>query len=200
MKQTFDFNATRRELLGTGASRRSRRAGQVPGIVYGAGKPPVNILVQHNDLLHRLEHEAFYSHVLTMTLDGKPEKVVLKDMQRHPFKPRVLHVDLLRVDEKEAIEMHVPLHFLHQDTCIGVKQGGGSISHHMTEMAVHCLPKDLPEFIAVDVSALHIGQVLHLGELPLPAGVQAAVLVHGGDPLQPVVSCHAPRGGAATEA
>jgi large subunit ribosomal protein L25 len=172
----------------------------VPGIVYGGGsKSPVNFSVSHNELQRQLEHEAFYSHILTLKLGGETERVVLKDMQRHAFRPRILHIDLLRINENERIEMHVPLHFLNEDTCVGVKQGGGGLSHHITEIVVSCLPKDLPEFIAVDVILLNLGQVIHLNELELPPGVQAASLIHGGDPHQPVVSCHAPRGGVAEE-
>jgi len=185
--QQFEINAEKRVGQGKGASRRLRRAGKAPGIVYGAGKEPQAIQVSNNDMLLHLEHEAFYSHILTLKLDGATEKVVLKDMQRHPFKPLIMHVDLLRVDEAKKLYMRVPLHFLSQDKCAGVKTEGGVISHLMTDLEIACLPKDLPEYIEVDVAEMHVGDTLHVSDLKMPAGVEIA-----GDPEQAVVSCHIP--------
>jgi large subunit ribosomal protein L25 len=186
--QQFEITAEKRADQGKGASRRLRRAGKAPGILYGGGKSPQSIAVSNNEMLLHLAHEAFYSHILTLKLDGAAERVVLKDLQRHPFKPIVLHVDLLRVDEKKKLTMRVPLHFLNESTCVGVKTGGGVISHLMTDIEVSCLPKDLPEYIAVDLGAMDIGDTLHVADLKLPDGVESV-----GDSEQGVVSCHMPK-------
>lgn len=189
----FEINAEPRGLQGKGASRRLRRDGKVPGIVYGAGKPPVAIELSHNILKQQLAHEAFYSHVLTLKLAGASERVVLKDLQRHPFKPVVLHLDLLRVSEEEKLTMRVPVHFLNEESCVGVKRDGGTVSHLVSEIEVQCLPRDLPEFITVDLAAVEAGQTLHLSDIQLPPGLEPMAAVHGEDPA--VVSVNAPRGG-----
>jgi large subunit ribosomal protein L25 len=186
--QQFEITAEKRVDQGKGASRRLRRAGKVPGILYGADKAPQSIQVGNTDMLLRLEHEAFYSHILTLKLDGASERVVMRDLQRHPYKAYLLHIDLLRVDEKQKLTMRIPLHFLNQEICPGVKTNGGVLSHLMSEVQIRCLPKDLPEYIAVDVGAMDIGDTLHLAELKLPPGVEAAE-----DPEHAVVSCHIPR-------
>ena len=134
--ETFEIIAEPREDMGKGASRRLRREGKVPGIVYGAKKDAASIMVNQNEINHHLEDEAFYSHILTLRVGKAKEKVVLKDLQRHPFKPVVLHLDLLRVDENETLTMRVPLHFLNEDKCIGVKEGGGVVSHVMTDLEI----------------------------------------------------------------
>jgi large subunit ribosomal protein L25 len=164
----------------------------VPGIVYGAHKDPVMIAVPHNDLVRHLEHEAFYSHVLDLTLSGSTEKVVLKDLQRHPAKPFVTHVDFQRVSAEEKIRMHVPLHFLNEAGCPGVKTGG-TVTHNITEVEITCLPKDLPEYIGVDMGAVQMGESVHLGQVVMPDGVE---LVRTLDLDAPVVSIHGTRGGA----
>ncbi len=192
MKQ-FEISAENRTTAGKGASRRLRRAGKVPAILYGACKDPVMLQLSHDEMEKHLAQEAFYSHILSVNLNDSTEKVVLKDLQRHPFRPRIMHVDLLRVSEHEKLTMRVPIHFVNADKCVGVKTGGGVISHLMTEVEVECLPKDLPEFIAVDLADIAVGTTLHLSDLSLPAGVVAAGLLHGGDPAQPVVSVHIPR-------
>ncbi len=197
--ESFELTASRRTETGKGANRRLRRAGKVPGIVYGFGKEPVAFTMDHEALLHHLENEAFYSHILVLNIGNSKEKVVLKDLQRHPWRPVVLHLDLLRIDEAKSIVMHVPLHFLNEDRCTGVKNSGGMISHTMTNVEVRCLPKDLPEYIEVDMLEIDIGQTIHLGELSLPEGVENYTLLHGGDPMLPVVSVHMPRTGG-TEA
>lgn len=187
MKQ-FEISAEKRSDQGKGASRRLRRTGKAPGILYGAGKAPQPIQVSNNEMLQHLEQEAFYSHILILKLDGAQEKVVLKDLQRHPYKPIILHMDLLRVDEAKKLYMRVPLHFINENICAGVKTAGGVISHLMTDLEVSCLPKDLPEYIAVDIAEMNLGDTLHVKELKLPGGVEVA-----GDPEQAVVSCHLPK-------
>ncbi len=194
MQNDFNIVAEVRTDVGKGASRRLRHAGKVPGVIYGSGKEPMSLTVVHNELMHHLEHEAFYSHVLTVMLDGKAEKAVLKDLQRHPAKPSVLHVDFLRVGDEDVIHMHVPVHFLNEDACVGVK-AGGLVSHLMTSLDVACKAKDLPEFIALDIAALDVGASLHLSDIELPSGVSLPALAQGADHDLPVVSIHAPRGG-----
>ncbi len=189
MSIRYDIDATLRAEAGKGASRRLRSSGLVPGIVYGGHKDPSLIVVNHNDLVRRLEHEAFYSHVLTLKVEGKSESVVLKDLQRHPAKPFVTHVDFLRISAEETIRMQVPLHFINEDTCPGVKMGG-TASHNMNEIEIICLPKDLPEFLTVDMTGLEIGQTIHINELVMPEGVE---LVHTLDPMAPVVSVQGAR-------
>ncbi|MCG3203101.1 MAG: 50S ribosomal protein L25 [Gammaproteobacteria bacterium] len=186
--QQFEIIAEKRADQGKGASRRLRRAGKAPGILYGGGGEPQSIAVSNNQMMLHLAHEAFYSRILTLKLDGAAERVVLKDLQRHPFKPMVLHVDLMRVDERKKLTMRVPLHFLNGSTCAGVKTGGGVISHLMTDIEISCLPKDLPEFIAVDLGAMNVGDTLHISDLRLPDGVEPV-----GDAEQGVVSCHLPK-------
>lgn len=190
MHETFELKAELRSDAGKGASRRLRRSGKVPGIIYGGGVDPQMIALDHNELIKHLEHEAFYSHVLTVAVEATHESVVLKDLQRHPARPVVMHVDLQRVRADEKIRMHVPLHFENESVAPGVKQGG-QISHHLTEVVVNCLPKDLPEFVAVDMSRMQLGESLHLSQLVLPAGVELVDLSHGDDAL--VVSVHMAR-------
>ena len=144
-------------------------------------------------LLHT-QHEAFYSHILTLKLSGgSDEKVVLKAMQRHPVRPLIMHVDFLRINEAEELTLRVPLHFLNEDSAPAIKTHGGVVSHHMSDLEVMCLPKDLPEYIEVDLMNVNIGDTIHLSELNLPSGVRVASIVHGGDPLLPVVSINAPK-------
>lgn len=188
----YEINAEKRDVQGKGASRRLRLTGNVPAVLYGAGKDAVNIQLKHNDVLQHTEHEAFYSSILTLNCDGKSERVVLKDMQRHPFKAQIMHMDFLRIDESSRITMRVPLHFINEEDCIGVRSGGGIIGHLLTELEVMCLPKDLPEYIEVDVLDLELGETIHLSTLQMPEGVEIAALVHGGDPAQPVVGVQHP--------
>ena len=195
----FEIVAEPRTLQGKGASRRLRRDGKVPAVVYGGSKAPESIQVQHHELLHHSENEAFYSHILTLKTDSGSERVVLKDMQRHPYKTEILHMDLLRVAEDEKLTMRVPLHFINEDKAVGVKQGGGIVNHVINELEIVCLPKDLPEYIEVDVIDLNVDEALHLGDLKLPEGVESSALAHGGDPSQPVVAVSVPRGMAADE-
>jgi large subunit ribosomal protein L25 len=192
----FEIVAEKRDLQGKGASRRLRREGKVPGILYGAHKEPVAITLDHNELWKQLAHEAFYSHVHTLHLDGASERVVLKDLQRHPFQMQVMHIDLQRVAEDERIAMRVPLHFLNEASSVAVKSAGAVISHLASEVEVECLPRDLPEYIEVDLQHLEVGTILHASDLKLPEGVVLAATVHhGGD--QAIVSVHLPRGAGA---
>lgn len=177
----FEIIAQQRTLQGTGASRRLRRAGKVPAIVYGGADTPLAIEVDHNDILLKLKKEAFHSSVLSLVVDGKKQQVLLRDTQVHAYKPLVLHIDFQRVDAKQELHIKVPLHFVNADVAPGVKLSGGLVNHVLTEVDVHCLPKDLPEFIEVDLGALKVGQNIHVSELKLPKGVKA--VVHGEDQI-----------------
>ncbi|MCL6556902.1 MAG: 50S ribosomal protein L25/general stress protein Ctc [Burkholderiales bacterium] len=190
----FEVTATVRTAQGTGASRRLRRAGRVPGILYGAKAPAVTLELDHDDLYHMLKQEAFHASILTLEVDGKKEQVLLRDVQMHPWKPQVLHVDFQRVDPDTKIHMKVPLHFVGADVAPGVKLAGGNITHVMSEAEVLCLPKDLPEYIEVDLSGLQAGHSLHLSQIKLPPGVEFVELRHGNDAA--VASCVVPRGAA----
>jgi len=186
MIETFELIAESRSDTGKGASRRLRRLGMVPGIVYGGHTNPQMIALGHNALLRHLEHEAFYSHVLTLKVGDVESKVVLKDLQRHPAKPFVMHADFQRVTANERLRMMVPIHFINESSSKGVK-AGGQASHNLTEVEISCLPEDLPEFISVDLAEMGLGDILHLSELPLPPGVS---LAHAPDPDVPVVIIH----------
>lgn len=188
----FEVTATARKTQGTGASRRLRHAGRVPAIVYGANQPPVTIELDHNAIYHQLKHEAFHASILTLDVDGNKEQVLLRDVQMHPWKPLVMHLDFQRVNPNQKIHMKVPLHFVGADVAPGVKLAGGNITHVMNEVEVSCLPKDLPEFIEVDLSGLQAGHSLHLSEIKLPPGVEFVELRHGNDAA--VASCVVPRG------
>jgi len=194
MSINFELEASVRQDLGKGASRRLRRDNKVPAVIYGGGAAPVSLVLAHNKVMHSLENEAFYSHILTVNIDGKVEKAVLKDLQRHPYKPAVLHVDLQRVNESEKLRMHVPLHFTGEDVAPGVKVSGGSVSHLINDVEIDCFPKNLPEFIEVDVSTLDVNETLHLSDLKLPEGVELVQLQHGPEHDLPIVSIHLPRG------
>jgi len=191
--QQFELDAEPRGDVGKGASRRLRREGKLPGVVYGSKKDAKCITLKHNVVMHQLENEAFYSHILTLNIGKEKEQVILKDLQRHPYKPTLLHIDFQRIDEKEKLTIRVPIHFINESKCVGVKQGGGVISHIMNEMEISCLPKDLPEFIEVDLENVDLGDAVHLGDLKLPEGVECYALVHGGVADQPVVTVHLPR-------
>jgi len=193
MSQDFELVANVRHDQGKGASRRLRRDKKVPGIIYGGGNDPVSLVFDHDKVMHSLENEAFYSHILTINIDGKGEKAVLKDLQRHPYKPTILHLDLQRVKAGEKLRMNVPLHFTGEDVAKGVKLEGGVVSRLINDVEIHCLPKDLPEYIEVDISSLGLNETLHLTDLVIPAGVELVELQHGPEHDQPVVSIHMPR-------
>lgn len=172
MATNHQLTATSRKIEGKGASRRLRLAGYVPGIVYGAGDAPQPIQVLHNDVLLGSRFESFYSSVIDLTVDGKKQKVLIKDWQKHPFKQLMLHMDFLRVSENEVLKVAVPVHFLNQEKSPAGKTAGLVISHNLTEVTVSCLPKDLPEFIELDLAKLSAGDIVHLSDLKLPAGVE----------------------------
>jgi len=199
MKVNFTLNAESRSDVGKGASRRLRREGKIPAVMYGAGGEPVSLSLDHDSFMHRLEHEAFYSHILTITVDGdKAYKAVLKDLQRHPAKNRMLHADFLRVGENDVIHMSVPLHIVGEDVAPGVK-AGGLVSHLMTSVEIICKAGDLPEYLEVDLSTLEAGDSLHLSDIKLPEGAVVAALQHGEDHDLPVASIHMPRGASSDE-
>jgi large subunit ribosomal protein L25 len=193
MAVEFQLNAELRTDMGKGASRRLRHAGKVPGILYGGKQDPAAVVFPHKDVAKSLENEAFYSHILTVNVGGKAEKAVLKDLQRHPFKPIIMHLDLQRVTETDKIRVHVPLHFKGEDIAPGVKLKGGIVNHLMKHVDVTCLAKDLPEFIEVDVSPLDVGESVHLSDLKLPSGVTIPGLVAGSEHDLPVVAIVLPR-------
>ena len=168
----FELNAQTRTLQGSGASRRLRRANKVPGIIYGGTAAPALIEFEHNELLLALRKEAFHSSVLTLTIDGVAESVLLRDSQMHPYKPLVQHVDFLRIDAAHAIHQKVPLHFVNAENSPGIKLSGGNVSPAMNEIEVSCLPQDLPSFIEVDLKDLEAGQSIHLSQLVFPQGVK----------------------------
>lgn len=189
MKEVFVVNAQQRTDTGKGASRRLRHAGLVPGIVYGAHQNPAMISMVHSDLAQHLDLEAFYSHILTLKIDGKPEQVILKDLQRHPSRPFVMHADFLRVSAKEKLKTNVPLHFVGEEVAPGVK-AGGVVSRQLTEVEVSCLPGDLPEYIEVNVAGMEIGDAVMLSEVVLPKGVELPALAQDEPQDEQVVSIH----------
>jgi large subunit ribosomal protein L25 len=197
-KNDFTVIAKSRSEQGKGASRRLRRLdSMVPGIVYGGENKPETIMIAHNHLTKLLENEAFYSHILTLEIDGKAQQVVLKDLQRHPYRPILVHVDFQRITGNEKITMHVPLHFSGEDVAPGVKLDKGIVTHLMTEIEVRCLPKDLPEFIAVDLSSLKLGESVHISDLKLPKGIEATALLHHND--MAIANIQVPRAALAEE-
>lgn len=195
---SIEIKAVKRDEQGTGASRRLRRAGMVPGVVYGGDKPAVNISLQHKPLALEFRHEAFHSSVLNLELDGKKETVLLRDYQLHPVRNTLLHIDFQRVSASEKIHVKVPFHFINADVAPGVKLGGGIVAHIATEADVSCLPKDLPEFIEVDLAKLEMGHSIHLSQIALPKGVEFVQLAHGNDAT--VASIAKTRGSASEEA
>ncbi len=180
MSSVFEFVAENRELSGKSAARAVRRGGSVPAVIYGGKAEPQSIALDHNEVLKHLEREAVYSHVLDLKVAGKTEQVILKGLQRHPAKAQVLHMDFMRVDVNQALKVHVPLHFINEDICVGVK-AGGTVTHAMVDVEVSCLPKLLPEYIEVDLTALDIGDSVHLTDLVVPEGVELVVLAQGED-------------------
>jgi len=190
--ESFVLEAEVRNDLGKGASRRLRRTNKVPAVIYGAGKEPTSLTLDHLDLLHKLENEAFFSHILTVKVGGTEENAIIKDLQRHPSKPRLLHVDFQRVNMSEKIRVNIPLHFINEELSPGVKEGG-LVTHTATETEVSCLPSDLPEFLEVDLSNLDLDGIIHLTDIKLPSGVEIVELTHGEGHDQPIASIHMPR-------
>ena len=190
MAEDFDLIAEIREDQGKGASRRLRREGKVPAIIYGAGRPPRALVFDHNKVLKQLESEKFYSSVLNVKVGDKSQAAILKDLQRHPAKRQIMHMDLQRIVEDQEIKMNVPLHCLNEDIAKGVKLGGGKVSHLMTEIEVVCLPKHLPEYLEIDIADLELDEMLYLSDIPLPEGVTIPALAQGEEANRPVVSIH----------
>ena len=197
MSDQFEINAEVREDMGKGASRRLRRlADQVPAIIYGGKKDPQPLTLIRKDLEKALENEAFYSHVLTINVGKSKEKAILKDLQRHPARDSVMHADFLRVDDKTMVKVNVPIHFLNEDNCHGVKVEGGMIQHQATDVEVQCLPGDIPEYLEVDMLNVQTGQIVHLSEISLPEGVTSMALALGEDHDLAIASVNAPKGTA----
>ena len=186
----IEVTANAREAQGTGASRRLRKAGRVPGIIYGSGEP-VLIDLDHNDLFYSLLNEAFHASILTLKLGSKKESVLLRDFQMHPFRRQVMHIDFQRIDAKKEVHMKVPLHFINAENAPGVKLGHGIINHVLNELEISCLPAKLPEFIEVDLAELELGQTVHVSDIKLPKGVTLAGHHHAGDA---VATVQVPRG------
>ncbi len=193
----IEISATSRKAQGTGASRRLRKTGRVPGIVYGEREPTM-IDLDHNNLYHALRKESFHASVLTLELDGKKEQVLLRDFNMHPFRQQVQHIDFQRVDKNKKIHMKVPLHFLNAETSIGVKESGGIVSHVMNDLNIACLPDDLPEFIEVDLSSLSLSHPIHVSDIKLPKGIEVAGHGHVGEAV--VATVQIPRGAVEAEA
>jgi large subunit ribosomal protein L25 len=191
MKTSFELVAEFRDDQGKGASRRLRRTGKIPAILYGGKQDARAMALDHARLILMLENERIYSTILSLNVGKEKQAAVIKDLQRHPYKNQVLHVDFQRVLEDEKIRLRIPLHFINEATSVGVKTGGGVVSHLRNDIEVLCLPKDLPEFVEVDVQELGLGQLIHLSELKLPEGVELPELIHGNDSA--VVSIHMQR-------
>ena len=197
MSEDYIVHAETRSVQGTGASRRLRRTGKVPAILYGGDAEPVQLSVDHNEMLRHLEHEAFYSHILSIDVDGKTENAVLKDLQRHPSKAQILHADFMRVVAGQSMRMTVPLHFVGEDKSPGIKNNGGVLDRLRNELEIECLPRNLPEYIEVDVSGLDVNESIHLEELTLPEGVTSVAQAHGEN--WTVVAVHVPRAAVETD-
>ncbi len=194
MSNQFELTAEAREDIGKGASRRLRREqGKIPAVVYGAGKDAQALTMEHDAVMHALENEAFYSSIISLKVGkGRAQNVILKDVQRHAYKPTIMHVDFLRVRSHEVLTVHAPIHFLNEETAVGVKEGG-ALSKQLTEIEISCLPKDLPEFIEVDVAKLEMDQTLHLSAIILPEGVDIVALKAEEPNDMAVASIHMPK-------
>lgn len=192
MAGSFVFDAETRVAVGRGDARRLRKAGKVPAILYGGGTDPLCLVLDHNQVVKNLENEAVYSHILTVKFDGGEERAILKDLQRHPSKSVIMHMDFQRVKASEKIRVHVPLHFINQDTSVGAKKGG-VVTHNLVDVEVVCLPDRLPEYLEVDLASIDVGQSVHLSELKVPEGVEIVALSHGAEHDSPVASIQSAR-------
>ena len=196
----FELNCSVRKDLGKGASRRLRRLNnEIPAVLYGGDKEPVSLTILHKDIAKAVENEAFFAHIVTLHIVKKKEKAVIKALQRHPAKPFIMHADFMRVDDNTAITVRVPIHFLNEEKCAGVKVGGGQILKTLNEIEVECLPNDLPEFIEVDMLKVELGDTVHLSEIALPAGVTSVALSHGEESDLSVATVQAPKGATEDE-
>ena len=191
MSTGFVLEFEPREQFGKGHNRRLRRQGQVPGVLYGAGRDPQPIKLNWNTLMHQMEKEAFYTSIISLKEGAQAQPVIVKAVHRHPIKPQILHIDFQRILEDEEITLNVPIHFIGEAQSKGVKLQGGEIQHLMTEIAVSCLPKNLPEFIELDVTNLELNELLHLSDVPAPEGVEFVELTHGRNPG--VIAINPPR-------
>ncbi|MBU98061.1 MAG: 50S ribosomal protein L25/general stress protein Ctc [Acidimicrobiaceae bacterium] len=190
----FEINAELRKDKGKGASRRLRRnADMIPAILYGSGIEPTPLTIAHKEIYKACENEAFFSHIITINADGVSQKAIVKDLQRHPAKDRIMHADFLRIQMDQPITVEVPLHFVNEASCLGVRLGGGNISRTMTSIEINCLPGDLPEYIEVDLEDLDLGASLHITDLKLPKGLTVPSLQQGADHDHVVVSINAPK-------
>ncbi|MEE7627619.1 50S ribosomal protein L25/general stress protein Ctc [Methylobacter sp. Wu8] len=187
MSNVFEFVAASRGQSGKNAARRVRRTGSVPAVIYGGYAEPQMLVLSHNEVIKHLAHEAVYSHVLDIKVDGKTEKAILKGVQRHPAKFQILHMDFLRVNMSELVKVHVPLHFINEQASVGGKKGG-IVTHGMIDVEVSCLPTDLPDYIEVDLSGLDVGESVHLSDIKLPARVEIVALAQGSEHDHPVAS------------
>jgi large subunit ribosomal protein L25 len=199
MSDKIELTAEPRSDMGKGASRRLRKTGLVPAIIYGGDTDPTSVSLQHNEFVHELENEAIYTQVLAVKVGKTKEEVILRDLQRHPYKNQIMHADFLRIDKKKAIHVTIPLHFVNEDKCHGVKQEGGLLNHLVSEIEIVCLPKDIPEFIEVDVTELKLGESLHLSDIKLPEGVEIVALTHGEDHDTGIAAVHKTRDSSASE-
>lgn len=192
MVGSFVFDAELRTNTGKGDARRLRRAGKVPAVLYGGNADPIGLVLEHNKVVKSLESEAVYSHVLTVKVSGREERAILKGLQRHPSKPIIMHMDFQRVSRGEKIRVHVPLHFVNQDTSVGVKKGG-VVTHNLVDVEVACTPDQLPEYIEVDLAHVDVGQSVHLSDLKVPEGVEILALAHGPEHDLPVAAIQSGR-------
>ena len=186
MSEEFNLIAEMRDDQGKGASRRLRRQGMVPAVIYGAGRDPRNLMFDHNKVLRQLEDPSFYSSILNVKVGEKSRAAIVKDIQRHPSKKQIIHIDLQRIVEDEQIKMQIPIHYLGEEDAVGVKIGGGTVTKIMTELEISCLPKDLPEFLEVDISELELDQMLNVSDISLPKGVEISDIIKEQD--QAIVS------------
>jgi len=196
---SIELNAELRTDLGKGASRRLRHAEKMPAILYGAGKDPVGLTLLQKDVRAHQDNEVFYSSIISLKVDGKAEKVIIRDVQHHPYKVDLFHIDFQRTDAKSKLHVHVPLHFIGEDKAPAVKLQGGQVSHLAVEVEVECLPKDIPEYIEVDVTDMNMGDILHLSDIKLPKGVEIMALKQGDAHDTAIVSVHLPKGGASVD-
>ena len=186
MSEEFNLIAEMRDDQGKGASRRLRRQGMVPAVIYGAGRDPRNLMFDHNKVLRQLEDPSFYSSILNIKVGEKSRAAIVKDIQRHPSKKQIIHIDLQRIVEDEQIKMQIPIHYLGEEDAVGVKIGGGTVTKIMTELEISCLPKDLPEFLEVDISELELDQMLNVSDISLSEGVEISDIIKEQD--QSIVS------------
>ena len=199
MAEELDLIADFRTDTGKGSSRRLRRAGKVPAIIYGAGREPRALTFDHNELFKAADHESFFSSILTVKVGDKVRSAILKDIQVHPAKRQILHIDLQRVVDDEKIRMEVPLHYINEEICVGVKTGGGSVQKILSEVEITCFPKDLPEYIEVDIANLELDKLLHLSDIKLPPNVELIELIAEPPRDEAIVSVHVIRAAAEPE-